>query len=358
MDARAIARWRLRTLRLSGERHARPEDVIGGLLGVQAENHGQASWALATRTVDTTQADLAGRFDAGTILRTHVLRPTWHYVLPDDIRWLLAATAPRVRRTFRIHQRDLGFDDALLDRARGVIEASLRDGPLTRTAISQRLADAGLPAADFALMLFLADAELEALVCSGPLVDGQHTYVLLDERVPSTRPRERAEAVTELVVRYFTGHGPATERDLRYWATMTLSDIRAGLAAAGDRLTSFEHDGRTYWHAGEPHEDGPIEPRGHLLQTLDEYHNGYQDSRRVLDADGLVPHGRLASVGMALVDGQMVGGMRRRVTADRVHFDVTAFRDLADDEHAALAEAADRYGAFLDRTPVLRLVGP
>ncbi|MFA9431110.1 winged helix DNA-binding domain-containing protein [Egicoccus sp. AB-alg2] len=358
MDARAIARWRVRTLRLAGQGHASPEAVVGGLLGVQAENHGQASWAVATRTNGLTETEFARRFDAGTVLRTHVLRPTWHFVRPGDIRWLLELTAPRIRRTFRLHERELGLDGAAIERSRSVIASSLAaDGPLTRAALGERLREAGLPAVNLALAVLMADVELEAIVCSGPLVDGQHTYALLDERAPSARRRDRDEAVAELVVRYFTGHGPATERDLTYWATMTVTDVRAGLAAAGDRLASFEHDGRTYWHGGEVPDDGPLEPRGHLLQTLDEYHNGYQDSRDVLDVDGIVPRSR-RTVGMALVDAQMVGGMRRRVEPDRVVFEVELFRGLAPDERAALHDAAERYGDFLGRSPELVLSGP
>lgn len=108
-----------------------------------------------------------------------------------------------------------------------------------------------------------------------------------------------------------------------------------------------EHDGRTYWFAQPPPDEGSLSPRAHLLQTLDEYHNGYQDSRYVLDADGLVPRGRPAAVGMTLVDSQMVGDMRRTVRADRVDFESGLFRELGDDELDEIDAAADRYGRFL-----------
>lgn len=89
--------------------------------------------------------------------------------------------------------------------------------------------------------------------------------------------------------------------------------------------------------------------------VLDEYHNGYRDSRYVLDVDGIVPRGRHAAMGMVIVDTQMVGNMRRSIDADTVTFEVLPFRALTDDEMAAIADAADRYGAFLGREPVLLL---
>src|SRR6185437_4512672 len=72
-----------------------------------------------------------------------------------------------------------------------------------------------------------------------------------------------------------------------------------------DRLDSFQHDGRTFWHAPADPPRGRQEPGGHLLQILDETYRGYQDSRWVLDAAGDVPRDRASAIGMALVDAQL-----------------------------------------------------
>jgi hypothetical protein len=352
MDDRAIARWRTHTLRLSGQTYASPAAVIEGLLAMQAENHPQASWAVATRTSGLTEAEFRRLFDAGVILRTHVLRPTWHFVRPDDIRWLVELTAPRIRPTLGSLRRAHDLDDATIERSAELIVEALSGGThLTRDALGARLRDAGLPAQGQSLGVMMFHAELSCLVCSGAMAGKDHTYALLDERAPNARRLDRDEARAELVLRYFTGHGPATERDLTYWATMTLTDVRAGLADVADQLDQIEHDGRTYWFAQQPPDYQPPAPRAHLLQTLDEYHNGYQDSRYVLDVDGIVPRGRGATVGMTLVDTQMVGDMRRTVRSNEVVFDIGIFRDLGDDELDALHEAAGRYGTFLGLDP-------
>lgn len=352
MHARDLAAWRLHSLGLSRPAWASPEAVVAGLLGVQAENRPQAGWALAARTAGTvTEDDVARALDDGTILRTHVLRPTWHFVLPDDIRWLVELTAPRVRRLADQQQRALGITDATLDAAVGEVVDALAGGEhLTRAELGERLADAGLPVEGRALSLVVFVAEMDALVCSGVERDGQHTYALLAERAPQARRLERDEALAEVARRYVAGHGPVTERDLAYWASLTLTDVRSGLAAA-DGLDRLEHDGRTYWVAGPPPDDLTPRPRAHLLQVLDEYHNGVQDSRDLLDLAGVVPRGRPATTGMVLVDGQMVGGMRRTVRASAVEFVLDLHRDLATGEHEAVHEAADRYAAFLGRDP-------
>jgi hypothetical protein len=199
-------------------------------------------------------------------------------------------------------------------------------------------------------MLLFAHLELHAVVCSGAPRDGEHTYALFADRVPAPRRLDRDEALAELALRYFTSHGPATERDLAYWATLTLTDVRRGLAAvAAGRLESFEHDGRTFRHA--PGDLPPAaSPSGHLLQLLDEMYRGYQDSRWVLDAEGIVPRQRETAIGIALVDGQLVAGMKRALDANRVRFDLTPHRKLTPIERRAVEGAAERYGEFLDRT--------
>lgn len=344
-----IARWRLRSQRLVPPHRASARDVVAGLLAVQAENPSQSAWAVAARTDNPDEADLAGLLAAGEVIRTHVLRPTWHYVTAADARWLIEVTAPRVRRTFTAavagREREA---DALL--------AALADGPaLDRPTLARRLEEAGHAVSGHDLMLLLADLELRCLVCSGPPAGGTHTYALFVDRAPDSRPLERDEALAELARRYVAGHGPATERDLGYWATLTLGDARRGLAAA-EQLASFEHDGRTYWHSvDEEPPAGAAEPRGHLLQILDETYRGFQDSRWVLDAAGAVPRQREAAIGMALVDGQIVASMKRATTASRVTFTVRPYASWRPEMRRVVDEAAERYAGFLGLDPVVTL---
>jgi hypothetical protein len=351
----AVARWRLRTQHLVEPHLPSAADVVGSLLAVQAENPSQSAWAVAARTAAPDAGDLARRLDDGTIVRTHVLRPTWHYVTADDVTWLIELTAPRVRRTTRqqlsiVH----GMDERQVEDASSAVLEALEPANQTRPQLAARLAEMGWTISGHALMTLLADLELQTLVCSGrPTDDGTHTYARFVDRIPSPRRLGRDEALAELALRYFTGHGPATAGDLAYWATLPLGDVRAGLTQVTDQLESFEHDGRTFWHAsgGPPHTAGT--PAGHLLQILDETYRGYQESRWVLDGAGIAPRKRESAVGMALVDGQLVATMKRNITADRVVFDLRPYRRLRAPDIEALEAAAIRYGRFLDRIAVL-----
>ena len=344
-----IARWRLRTQHLVAPYAPSAGEAVGSLLAVQAENPGQAAWAVAARTPDPDQAGLAALLDDGAVLRTHVLRPTWHFVRAEDIGWLLELTSPRIRPVTGRQLRDAhGLDERAVDQAvTAVLQVLARRGHLTRAQLADELREVGVQGSGQLLMLLLADAELQGLICSGRVAGGEHTYALMEERVPAPRRLGRPEALAELARRYFTGHGPATERDLAYWASLTLTDVRAGLQQVRDQLESFQHDGRTFWHAPGEAPAGPQSPGGHLLQILDETYRGYQDSRWLLDAAGIVPRSRETAIGMALVDAQLVAGMRRVIARDAVQFDLRPHRDLAPAELGSLEQAARRYGDYL-----------
>jgi hypothetical protein len=363
MDA-TIARWRLRNQHLTAPHADSAETVLDTLLAVQAENPSQSAWAVATRTTSPEPDHLSALLTSGDVVRTHVLRPTWHYVATADVDWLLALTGPRLFRVFDVQllgelQLTPGEVDTLCaaaldvlartpDRTRDEVAAELRDRvPALADRLTGRL-----------VMLLMGHLEVHRLIISGRPRDGEHTYAPYADRVIGRVHEDafdRDEALARLAQRYFTGHGPATVKDLAYWATLTVTDVRRGLDAVRDRLDSFEHDGRTYWHApGEP-PTGPGQPVGHLLQLLDETYRGYQDSRWVLDAAGLVPRQRESMIGMALVDAQLVAGMRRTLAPSRVTFDLMPYRDLSTRELRALEEAAARYGDFLGREATITI---
>jgi DNA glycosylase AlkZ-like len=347
---REIARWRLRTQHLVTPHAGSAAGVIRSLLAVQAENASQAAWAVASRTPHPDAGELAALLDQGRVVRTHVLRPTWHFVAAEDIGWLLELTAPRIRPLIvRQLTETHGLAGDRRDRATSVVLDALTEQPdQTREQLADCLRGHGVELDGQLLMLLLALLELDGLICSGRWRDDAHTYAAFADRVPSWRRLDRDDALAELALRYFTGHGPATERDLAYWATLTLSDVRRGLTQVRDRLASFDHGGRTFWHASS---DSPparrLVPEGHLLQILDEIYRGYQDSRMVLDSQGIVPSGRESAIGMALVDAQMVARMKRTL-GRRVVFELRPYHGTLPPSHrATVAPAAARYGSFL-----------
>ena len=202
MDDRMIARWRLHTLRLAGATYPSAPAAVEGMLGVQAENYSQASWAVSCRTPGTPEAEFGRLFDDGAVLRTHVLRPTWHFVRPDDIAWLLELTGPRASKNLVQLQRAHDVGNDVLESATEAIADILSGGEhLTRDVIGERLRNRGLPAEGQVLGMMMFHAETALVTCSGATHRGAQTYAAFGDRAPDARRMSRDEALAEIVLR-------------------------------------------------------------------------------------------------------------------------------------------------------------
>src|SRR5918992_1898221 len=247
-----IAVQRLRNQRITRPGPRRPEKVVAWLGAVQAQEYGPAKWGLALRSPPSpTDAAIERAIDRGRILRTHVLRPTWHFVTPADIRWMLELTAPHVHRTMANYDRQLGLDAGVMTRSVGIIERALGDGGcLTRRELGAHLERAGLPGKSRELAHIALYAELEGVICSGPRRGKQSTYALLADRAPDAPRPPRDEALAKLTARYFRSHGPATIRDFVWWSGLRTADAKQGLEM--NRAKLLEVDGIRYWTIGRP----------------------------------------------------------------------------------------------------------
>lgn len=352
----SIAARRLRNQWLVGQAGPTPAAVVGWMGAVQAQEYPAARWGLAVRMTEGARDETIQRaFDAGRILRTHVMRPTWHFVTPADIRWMLELTGPRVQRSMQPYDRRLELDARTLTRATAVLERALGDRQyLTRTELALRLRRAGIVAQGQRLARIALHAELEGVICSGPRRGSQFTYALLSERAPRARRLDADEALGELSRRYFRSHGPATIRDFVWWSGLTTADARRAVEIARARPESL--DGLTYWTVSSE-DDGP-ESRTplHLLPVYDEYLVAYRD--RVA-----VPHevagiraapGRQAAFHHPLVvRGQVAGTWRPVRTAEDITLQVLLARPPGRAARRALEEAASRYSACLGLPAVL-----
>jgi hypothetical protein len=353
MTARDISRLRLSNQRLSRATIARPADVVGWLGAVQAQDFAGAKWAVGVRMRSASDAAVERAFNTGSILRTHILRPTWHFVLPADIRWMLDLTAPRVKAGLASRHRQLGLDAATLKGSNAAVERALRDGAqLTRDELREALGRAGIAADGVRMAHIMGRAELDGIVCSGPRRGKQFTYALLD--APAGPQLTRDEALARLASRYFASRGPATLHDLANWAGLTLADARTGLQAVEGELRRDVVDDRTYWssaaspaRAATP--DRRASARALLLSIYDEYVSGYKDRSAIVapgDSGKLWPRGN-AVTSIVVLDGRIVGTWRRRLNVKAVRVEPRFFAPPPGAAKRAAAAAARRYAAFL-----------
>ncbi|HEU4326976.1 MAG TPA: winged helix DNA-binding domain-containing protein [Roseiflexaceae bacterium] len=345
MTAPAIRQQRLAQQRLTHNQLQTPAEVVSWLGAVQAQDYAGALWSLGMRMRAATEAAVEQAFAEGAILRTHLMRPTWHFVAPADICWLLALTAPRVKAQLAYNDRRWGIDEALIRRCNSLIADALRDQHRTRSELGAVLAGAGIDAEGYRLGQLMIHAELDGIVCSGPRRGKQFTYALLEERVPPAPPLGREEAVAALTRRYFTAHGPATVQDFVWWSGLTVADAKAGLAAVGTELDQTVVDGQTYWSAASPLPEAQAADVALLLPTFDEFLVGYAS----FDAERRGGRGadrQLVFESTVVIGGQVTGSWRRTLKKQAL-VEVAPFEPLNAAQHAAVVAAAQRYGAFV-----------
>jgi hypothetical protein len=351
-----IARQRLRNQHLIGKPLAGPADVVRWLGAVQAQDYGAAKWGVAQRTRGCSDAEVEDALNSGTILRTHVLRPTWHFVMPEDIRWLLALSAPRIRAAMAYYDRKLELDRKLLRRSESVIAKALTGGRYaTRTELGAALAAAGIRAAGQRLGHLMLHAELAALICSGPRRGKQFSYALLDERAPGPAPAPRRdEALALLAGRYFRSHGPAQVHDFAWWAGLTVTDAKAGIAAMAARIASASYGGKTYWFAAEQPKRVPAGDVVHLLPNFDELVIAYKDHGPSFDpriAVGIDSLADLVFRHLVVRNGQVIGGWDRKLEQAQASVQLRLLVKLDAPGKRALRRAIDGYARYLG-TPV------
>jgi winged helix DNA-binding protein len=319
-----------------------PASLVAHLGAVQAQDYPAAKWSLAQRLVSATDASIERAFAEGKILRTHVLRPTWHFVAPADIRWMLALTGPRIKAAVATSTRNHGLDAALILRGETVIASALRGGNfLTRPELGAALQQAGMPLDAASLQHVVFHAELDAVIISGPPCGKQQTYALLEQRVPPARPFSRDEALAELTWRYFNSHGPALVADCSWWSGLTMSDVKHGVSLNSHRLQCATVDGRAYWSG--PCAAAVAENSVHLLPNYDEYTVAYR-SRELYFNPRLNPTGNsredVPFRDVVVARGKVAGRWERRT-----HAATWWINPLASLERD-LRRAAQRYEAF------------
>ena len=353
-DAAWVRHQRLLAQGLARPTDRTPTEAVRLLAAVQSQEPAHAFWSLALRSTATTEAEVRAAYDAGAFLRTHVLRPTWHFVAAEDVRWVLATTAGRVHQINAPSARKRGLGAAELDRgARALADALAGGTVLTRAELVPVLADAGLPTEQLDVVLLVMHAELEQVLVSGPMRGAAHTYALLDDRAP--RGSTDGADPARLLRRYLAGHGPASARDFARWSSLTLTTARAALDEIREELAAIEVAGETYVHLPSEHTGAP--PPVLLLPLYDELPLAYRDLTHPRVPGHPHRPGTDLFVGSVFAGDANLGTWRREVKGQRVEITLDLAPGAPDDLRGHADAEAARLAGFLGRDLDLRRDG-
>jgi hypothetical protein len=344
MTSQDIALWRLFSQRITGGGITDPAALVKWMGCIRAEDFAAAKWAVGHRVQGSTDAGIERVFNEGLILRTHVLQPIRHFVSPDDIRWLLALTAPRLKAANRSLQRCLGIGEEMLRKSRRIMIRALGKGQMTRVQLSVMLKESDVEVDDIRMGLLLMDAELNGLICSGSKDGLEFTYTLLEERAPVTGRYDRTEAIAELARRYFRSRGPATIYDFLMWSGLRPADAGRAMEMNKQWLGSEVVGGQTYWFDPSGWDDQEMkrlnrDPSLFLLPVFDELTTAYSSNGIFKPA--------------VIIDGQVSGSWTYMQGKGMVKIKVVSPVEWSGSLDEAMRKETERYSAFLGKRLIL-----
>lgn len=353
-----IAQLRLQNQQIQGSRFDDPQELVAWHGAKQAQEYTNAKWAIGLRLPGATDASIEQAIDAGTILRTHILRPTWHFVSAKDIRWMMRLTAPQIAIQGASRERELGLDAALFRRSNGAIVKALEGGhQRTRQEMAVAIEQAGIKTDASRMVHFMFRAELELLVCNGSRRGKEQTYALLDERVPASPLLTREESLASLAWRYFSSHAPATVQDFTWWSGLKVGDARTALEMIKADLVSISMDNLHYWMPKDLEIPDKLEPSVHLLPAFDEFMVSYKFRSASLDASHTAQTITVNGIfkPIIVINGRVAGVWSRTEKRNAIVIEPQFFVDVNPAEKTGISLAAARLGQFLEKEIQLKL---
>ncbi|MEI6093757.1 MAG: winged helix DNA-binding domain-containing protein, partial [bacterium] len=267
-----ISETRLSNQQIAGSKFNKASDLVSWMGAIQAQDYNMAKWAIGRRLPGSTDKLIEEAFNNGEIVRTHILRPTWHFVSPNDISWMLELTGEQIKATMRSSDRYLGITKSIFEKSNMAIEKGLtKNKDLTRKGLFEVLMKANIKFTDSrAYRHIILHAELDGVICSGVLKGKEQTYTLLSRLVKKTKRYKKDEALYELAKRYFISHGPATLYDFSWWSGLRINDSQRAIDLVNKEMFSEKKGSKTYWFSQSA--TPRIEQNSiHLLPAYDEF---------------------------------------------------------------------------------------
>ena len=352
MNLTDIADTRLVSQHIAGARLGTVKDLVGWMGAMQAQEYAMAKWSVGVRLPGSTVEIIDGAIASGDIIRTHLLRPTWHFVAADDVYWMIALTGPQIKAGLALRHRELELDETVFSKSNSVIEKALGAGKhLLREELVAELRRANIATDNARASHLFMRAELDGIACSGATRGGKPTYALLAARVPKARFLAREEALASLAKRYFTSRCPATVQDFAWWSGLTAGDARHALQMVQSDFGLERFDAQDYWLCTTSAVAEAGTNLAYLLPTFDELILSYKDRRAPLPFSAY--NKAVSNNGVwrpvIVVNGRVIGIWKRTIAKGTVLIETGLFARPDAATWRLIEEAAVQYGHFLGK---------
>lgn len=344
---------RLINQHISGNKLNTVRDLVSDMGAIQAQDYAMAKWAIGLRLNDANEQSIRKAIDKGDIFRTHLLRPTWHFVSAEDIQWMLSLTAPRIKTSMKSRNKQLGLTQPVFNKSNDVIKKVLTgDNHLTREELAAHLNKAKIKTDMNRASHLLMEAELDGIICSGKSRGNKLTYALLEERIHEPKSLNRDESLAKLADIYFKSRGPATVKDFAWWSGLSLTDAKTAVELINKKFAHFEVNKQTYWlKATTP--SSRVKKNVFLLPAYDEYLLSYSDRSAMLVSEkhkGIVSSNGIFYP-LIVVNNSVVGTWRRTIQNNTVNLEMNFFEPQDANTKNLINKEAIKFSKFLGKDP-------
>ena len=352
MNFKNISNTRLINQQIGDTNFTTPKEIVGWMGAMQAQDYRMAKWAIGLRLLGITDSLIEDSFNKGEILRTHVLRPTWHFVSAEDIYWMLELSAPQMKRAMKSRDKQLGLDENIFLKSNSIIAKALSgEKHLTRSELEVKLQRAKISTNEQRLIHLMFYAELSGIICSGKVDGVNQTYTLLAESVKTTKHILRDEALAKLAERYFKSRGPATLEDFIWWSGLNITDAKHALEMIKRNFVTETIKSKTYWFADSFPMPEKRKSSLYLLPAFDEFIISYKDRTAVFpqedQAKAFTSNGIFHPV--IVMNGKAIGLWKRNIQKDKVIPEADFFKKASKTAVDLFNKKAKKYGKFLEK---------
>lgn len=328
MNSEELLNLRLNNQLLSDHNLEDPVEVVNYMCAMQSQSLDMAKWAIGSRLQNSSSKTITDALNTGKIIRTHILRPTWHFISAEDIYWMNDLSYPRLKPVYQYYAKMLKANVSTIYSYINHVEKVLEGCKhLTKQEIRVNIKEAGIDLDDNNLSVLLSFAELEGIIVNGKLDGNKQTFTLLKEWVPYRENISKEEALKRLAYKYFSSHGPATLQDFVWWSGLTVTDCRNAMEMIKSDFISEMVNGREFWM-----KSSIISPileidTALLLAPFDEFLVSYKDRSEIFDSGHLREIVAVNGIFSPTImfKGKVIGTWRKKMKKKRPEIVLTFF---------------------------------
>ncbi len=344
-----IKNIRLESQQLVTPKFENPKDLVAWMGAIQGQEYNMSKWAVGIRLANPSLQAVNDAMQKGEILRTHLLRPTWHLVIPEDIRWMIMLSGKRIKPSLALIEKKLGLSAKQFLDGIGSIEKMLEGQNLTRQEIITELEKTGIANASLSINAFTIYAEAEGIICSGIEKGDKHSYTLLEERIAPVKELNKDEALAKLATKYFQSHSPATLDDFMWWSGLSITESRHAINLIKDKLTVDNKDSNEFYIHQSYNDIKEAEDIVHFIPPYDEYLISYKVRTDVLDLahhpKAFTKYGIFYPVIMH--NGKVVGNWKKTTKKGEMVIETSFFDKNYKIDKELIKQAEERYKKFI-----------